>query len=77
MSTEVTREEIKDVLRQMADCFYQDRNDEGMAAVLDAAAWIGHYQELNAFVNPLFDALEQKDFILAADIIQHEMVERL
>lgn len=68
---------LKNELTQIADFFYQEQNEEGMDAFLKIAARIGQNPELSGFVNPLFDALEQGDYILAADILQHEMAEQI
>lgn len=70
------QEELKKKLSLLADCFYQERNEEGMGQIMELAVHIGLVPEWKEFVNPLFDALEREDYILAADIIQHELVEK-
>ncbi len=69
--------ELKESLTQIADCFYQERNEEGMDAFFKVTAELGKIRGIGEFINPLFDALEGADYILAADILQHEMVKRL
>lgn len=69
--------EIKERLIKVADCFYQEKNEEGMQDFMQCAASIGQVPAFSVFIDPLFDALEQEDYILAADILQHEMAERL
>lgn len=71
----MNQEELKEKLTLLADCFYQERNDEGMEQIMELAPFIGMVPEWKAFIDPLFDALEEEDYILAADIIQHELVE--
>ena len=70
-------QELRKQLTQVADCFYQARNEEGFQLFLSVTAQIGAVKEFIPYINPLFDALEQDDFILAADILQHDMVEKI
>lgn len=69
--------ELKEQLVQVADCFYQEKNEEGMQQFMQCAAYIGQVPEFSGWIEPLFDALDEEDYILAADILQHEMAERL
>ncbi|MCI8365566.1 MAG: hypothetical protein HFG34_11565 [Eubacterium sp.] len=71
----MNQEELKEKLTLLADCFYQERNDEGMEQIMEIAPFIGMVPQWKVFIDPLFDALEGEDYILAADIIQHELVE--
>ena len=71
----MNQEELKEKLTLLADCFYQERNEEGMKQIMELAPYIGLVSEWKEFIDPLFDALEVEDYILAADIIQHELVE--
>lgn len=71
------QEELKEKLSILSDCFYQERNEEGMDLFLNIAGFLGQVPAFKEFINPLFDALELEDYILVADIIQHEMVKRL
>ena len=71
----MNQEELKEKLTLLADCFYQERNEEGMEQIMELAPFIGMVPQWKAFIDPLFDALEGEDYILAADIIQHERVE--
>mgnify|MGYP006972692818 FL=1 len=71
----MNQEELKERLTLLADCFYQERNEEGMEQIMELAPFIGMVPHWKAFIDPLFDALEGEDYILAADIIQHELVE--
>lgn len=73
----MTVEELREQLSQTADCFYQDRNEEGMKAFMTLAGPIGQQREWQEYINPLFDALEQGDYIWAADILQHDMAESI
>ena len=69
--------ELKQRITETADCFYQERNEEGMQRFMQLAGFLGQVPVFKDAINPLFDALEQDDYILAADILQHEMAERL
>lgn len=69
--------ELKQQLTQTADFFYQEQNEEGMQRFMQLAGFLGQVSAFKDFINPLFDALEQDDYILAADILQHEMAEKL
>lgn len=69
--------ELKNVLIQIADCFYQERNEDGITLFLKKAAEIGQIPMFQKQIQSLFDALERKDYILAADILQHEMAEQI
>lgn len=73
----MNRNGLKEELTQIADLFYQERNEEGMTMFLSKSAEIGQIPIFEEQIHPLFDALEQGDYILAADILQHEMAERL
>ncbi len=70
-------EELKKKLIEISDCFYQNRTQEGMALFMETAGLLAQVPAFAAFINPLFDALEQDDFILAADILYHEMTEKI
>lgn len=73
----MTTEELRERLSQTADFFYQDRNEDGMQAFMSLAGIIGQQTVWQKYINPLFDALEKGDFILAADILQHDMAENM
>lgn len=73
----MTTEELRKQLSQTADYFYQERNEEGMKAFMSLAGLIGQQPKWQKQINPLFDALEKADYILAADILQHDMAEKL
>lgn len=70
-------EYIRQTLENIADCFYQERNNEGLQMFMQVAGELGRIPELSDNINPLFDALEGDDYILAADIICHEMLVKL
>ena len=48
-----------------------------MAMFMDVVGMITQIPEFGACINPLFDAVENKDYVLAADIFYHEMAERI
>ena len=61
----------------LADMFYQDRTEDGLNVFMSLTPYIGKVADFSPFINPLFDALEQGDYILAADILVHEMAAKL
>ncbi len=69
--------EIKELLSRIADYFYQGKNDEGMSLLMESVGEIGGAPGAGQFINPLFDALDGADYILAADILQHEIAENI
>ena len=69
--------ELKKKMIEISDLFYQDDTKEGMNLFLQTAAFFAQIPALAVFINPLFDALEQEDYILAADILIHEMAMKL
>ena len=70
-------EEVRRNLKELADLFYQDCSEEGMNVFMELAPYIGRVSLFSPFINPLFDAMEQGDYILAADILVHEMAAKL
>lgn len=70
-------ENTKLILEQIADCFYQGRNDAGIELLMGAVAEIGAASQGEDIVNQLFDAIEQEDYILAADLLHHEIAAKL
>jgi hypothetical protein len=70
-------DELKQKLTEAADCLYQEKTQEGVDAVLSLAVALGREEKISSDINPLFDALEQGDYILAADVLQHEMAEKI
>lgn len=71
------KEQLREQLSQTADLFYQERKNEGMQSFMSLAGIIGQQTVWQKYINPLFDALEEGDYILAADILQHDMAEKL
>lgn len=70
-------EYIKQSFKRIADCFYQERTEEGLQLFMQVAGELGKVTEFSECINPLFDALEQDNYIMAADIISHEMLEKI
>lgn len=67
----------KDKLIELATCFYQERIQDGMQMFMSVVELIVKIPEFSECINPLFDAVEAKDYILAADICYHEMAMRI
>ena len=69
--------ELKQKLIEISDLFYQDDTEEGMGQFMQTAVLFAQNPALAVYINPLFDALDQQDYILAADILVHEMAAKL
>lgn len=68
---------LKQKLTNIANLFYQERINEGMQlfpAIIEMILPIPEFAEL---IEPLFQAIENKNYILAADIFYHEMAENI
>lgn len=72
----MTDKERADQLREIANLFYRDQNEQGVEQILKCAEHLAKVPDAARWINPLFDALELGDYILAADILQHELVEK-
>lgn len=68
---------LKDKLIEISTCFYQERIKEGMDMFMDVIKMVIEVPEFAELINPLFDAVETKDYVLAADIFYHEMAKRI
>lgn len=70
-------EEVKEKLIEISTCFYQERVQDGMAMFMEVMGMIVQINEFKECINPLFDAIEKQDYVLAADIFYHEMAMRI
>lgn len=68
---------VKEKLIEIATCFYQERIKDGMDMFMDVISMIVQIPEFAEYINPLFDSIEKKDYVLAADIFYHEMAMRI
>lgn len=68
---------VKDKLTEISTYFYQERIQEGMDMFMDVIGLVVQIPEFGELINPLFDAVENKDYVLAADIFYHEMAMRI
>lgn len=68
---------VKEKLIEIATYFYQERIQEGMNMFMDVIGLVVQIPEFSECINPLFDAVEAKDYVLVADIFYHEMAERI
>lgn len=68
---------VKEKLIEISTCFYQERIEDGMGMFLDVVALVSNIPEFAEYINPLFDAVEKRDYVLAADIFYHEMAMRI
>lgn len=70
------RQGNKSIWEEVADLFYQNRTEDGMALFMEHVAALGQIPAAASWVNPLFDALEQGDYLYAADLLRHEIADR-
>ncbi|MCH5266607.1 MAG: hypothetical protein J1F02_11955 [Lachnospiraceae bacterium] len=68
---------VKTKLVEISTCFYQERISDGMNMFMDVVGLVTQIPEFAELINPLFDAVEHKDYVLAADIFYHEMAMRI
>lgn len=68
---------VKNKLTEISTYFYQERIQEGMDMFMDVIGLVVQIPEFGELINPLFDAVENKDYVLAADIFYHEMAMRI
>lgn len=68
---------VRDKLVDISACFYQERISDGMGMFMDVVGMVAQIPEFAELMNPLFDAVENKDYVLAADIFYHEMAMRI
>lgn len=68
---------VKKKLIEIATCFYQERIQDGMDMFMEVIKIIVEINEFKEYINPLFDAVEEKDYVLVADIFYHEMAMRI
>ncbi|MDY3908542.1 MAG: hypothetical protein SOZ48_02260 [Eubacterium sp.] len=70
-------EELKRKLVEISNYFYQERNQEGMNLFMETVGMVAQMSSMTEYIEPLFDALENDDYILAADILYHEVVMKM
>lgn len=58
--------------QEIADLFYGEQAEEGMNAFMAQAGQLSALPQAAEIVNPLFDALEQGDYLYAADLLLYE-----
>ena len=73
----VELEKVKESLIEISTLFYQEKIQEAMELFLPTVEMIIMIPEFSQFIQPLFDAVENKDYIMAADILYHEMACRI
>lgn len=63
----------RSIWEEIADLFYQNRTAEGMECFMANVAVLGQLPAAAPWINRLFDALEQGDYIYAADLLRYEI----
>ena len=69
--------EIKKRLVEISTCFYQQRIPEGMEMFPNLISLIINIPEFSSAIISLMNAVEKKDYVLAADICFYEMAEKI
>ena len=62
---------------EIATCFYQDKIKDGLGMLESVLEMVLRVPEFTDLVNPLLEAVQNEDYVLAADIFYHEMVLRI
>ena len=70
-------ERMRDKLMEISDFFYQGKDEEGMSVFMRTVGELAKFPEIAPWINPLFDALDQRDYMLAADILTHELAAQM
>ncbi len=68
---------VREKLIQMSEFFYQRRSQEGLALLPETVERLLKIPESAEYIEPLLDAIEQGDYVLAADICYHEIARRI
>ena len=68
---------LKENLIDTAVCFYQERVNEGLERFEKVLAMILQIPEFTRLIEPTMEAVENKDYVLLADIFYHEMAMRI
>lgn len=63
----------KNVWEEIADLFYGGNPAEGMKCFMEHVSALGQLPAAAPWVNPLFDALDQGDYLYAADLLRYEI----
>ena len=70
-------EAVKKRLMENAGLFYQGRIEEGLQLFPGTVEMIVQIPEFAGLIEPLFQAVERRDYVLAANIFQNEMAEQI
>jgi hypothetical protein len=67
-------ESLRLELEHAADAFYAGEEENGVKIFMNQVGQIGSISGVVEWVNPLFDALERRDYLYAADILRYRIV---
>ena len=70
-------EGLREKLLEISDFFYQENVSEGMENFMNIVEKLVRITGVSQWINPLFDAFEAEDYILAADIMTHELANKM
>ena len=73
----MTDQEIKELWESTSLLFYQDNSEEGVKRIEEVIKAALLFEELGATIEALLTAVENRDYILAGDILHFDMAERL
>lgn len=63
----------RSIWEEIADLFYRNRMTEGMECFMANVAKLGQLPAAAPWIDPLFDALDQGDYMYAADLLRYEI----
>lgn len=73
----MTLGELKEALIGISTCFYQEKIKEGLEQLEPVLAMVLQVPEFGECVSPLMEAVQNKDYVLVADIFYYEMAMRI
>lgn len=70
-------EELRRMLIQISEFFYQEKISEGMSLFPEAVQALMQEERFLPLLTPLMDAVEARDYVQAADICYFEMAQTI
>lgn len=68
---------LKEKLIEIATYFYQEKIQNGLGMFEEVIGMVLSVPEFGELMKPLLEAVENKDYVLVADIFYHEMAMRI
>ena len=64
---------MTDIIEEIANAFYLGENEKGLELFLQGAGALASIPGIADWINPLFDAVERRDYLYAADLLKYEI----